>query len=303
MWLRIMLWAMFIGSIVMGYLGIQSGSTTNAIAGIGIFLLVGFSAYFLLKLLFHFGLITAKVVLTLLLIVVIVMLGIRGCQFMFHKGKEVTHAAMGEALAFEEKVKHQSIWDKVSSFFSFAQGDTLSDSSLQPPSGSIDAITTAPTLPERIQGRVDAVYSGYLFGMSGHYVKLYGIDAPDLKQKCRDKRGADYDCGHESKIHLERLILGKNLDCQIAGGDYRENYIATCTVQGVDVGVGMVTTGWAVADRRASAVYIPYEEEAHRKRLGLWAGKFVAPWDARPARAASQAAQRKQKAGFFDGWF
>ena len=59
------------------------------------------------------------------------------------------------------------------------------------------------------------------------------------------------------------------------------NYIATCNIGGYDVGAAMTAVGWAVADRRSSAVYIPYEQQARTGQAGLWAGRFVAPWVAR----------------------
>ena len=139
--------------------------------------------------------------------------------------------------------------------------------------------------------------------MGPHFVKLYGIDAPDPAQSCLDKRGATYKCGRKSKKMLERLILGKTISCQVAGGDYSGNYIATCKTRGVDVGASLLTAGWAVADRATTGVYTPYEDDAHRKKMGLWAGKFVAPWTARAKRARQVQAKQEAKGSFWERLF
>lgn len=302
MLLRIMLWAMLIGSLVMGYLGIQSGSATNTIAGIVILLIIGFSIYFLFKLLFRFGFWAVKGIMIILLISAIIIIGIRGCQFLFAKGKAVSQTAIEKTVDLGSELKNESIWSKVTSLFEFKKNK---DTTIASPSINTETenVKMVPALPETISGEVTEIRSGYLFKIDHHFIKLYGIDAPDPIQNCRDKRNQVYDCGHESKQNLERLILGKTVLCQIAGGDYRENYIAACSIQGVDIGVAMVSIGWAVADRRATNVYIPYEDEARNKHAGLWSGKFVAPWQDRAKRAKKRAVTPTSKKGFFDEWF
>ena len=158
-------------------------------------------------------------------------------------------------------------------------------------------------LPKSIRAEVTEVRSGYLFKMGSHFVKLYGIDAPDPIQSCLDKRGATYKCGRKSKRMLERLILGKTITCQIAGGDYNGNYIATCKTRGVDVGASLLSAGWAVADRATTTVYTPYEDQAHQKKMGLWAGKFMAPWTARTKHMRKIQAQKEAKTSFWEALF
>ena len=40
----------------------------------------------------------------------------------------------------------------------------------------------------------------------------------------------------------------------------------------------MVKNGWALAYRKYSRDYIDEEKEAKHKKMGMWAGKFTAPW-------------------------
>ena len=132
---------------------------------------------------------------------------------------------------------------------------------------------------DSLVGIVTSVRSGYLFKVGDSFMKLYAIDGPDPRQTCRDSRDQKYPCGSMSKEALERLILKKEVVCTPVGSDGAHNYIVTCRVGKEDVGAAMVLSGWALADRAVSDVYVPYEKEANLAHKGLWEGKFVAPWD------------------------
>jgi endonuclease YncB( thermonuclease family) len=41
----------------------------------------------------------------------------------------------------------------------------------------------------------------------------------------------------------------------------------------------MVKRGWALAYRKYSKDYVNDEEEAKEKKIGLWAGEFIPPWE------------------------
>ena len=277
---RILIWAVVIGSIVMGFIGIQTGSVTNAAIGICILIIGAFLVFFLLKLFLHFGFFLGKILLILGLISLIVVAGIKGCTYLATEASPKPQPPKPEPIVIigDESLPTPNLWQKAKKILHFNQ----SPEKAQPVS---QMRQVQSPLPSRISGVVKSVQSGYLFKIGDHFIKLYGVDAPDPKQKCLDARGSRYDCGKQAKAMLERLIEGQNLTCQVAGGDYRENFIATCQIRDTDIGAAMVSAGWAVADRFVTDVYIPYEEQAHRKKAGLWAGKFVAPWDARTPKA------------------
>jgi endonuclease YncB( thermonuclease family) len=187
-----------------------------------------------------------------------------------------------------------SWWDRTKEWFDFswmfgkptklAPGSTVmspNTPAYDAPPKSVDTRGLTVENQKQISGIVSEVRSGYLIKIQASFIKLYGIDAPDPKQECLDAHGQTYSCGRTSKQMMEKLVLGKRLVCKVVGGDNTGNYVAACNLNGTDVGAGMVSAGWAVADRAASDVYIPYETLAHEQGYGLWAGKFVAPWDAR----------------------
>ena len=303
MLIRILLWAVVIGSIIMGIIGVQTGSATNAAVGIAILLIGAFLLFFLLKLFLHFGFFLVKLLLIIGLIALIAVAGVKSCQFLMGDKSPAPSVSeqpspAEENITLSSEFPAQSGWvQKMKNLLSFPKAQ-------EPTSYPQPVRVTQRPLPKSVSGQVTEVRSGYLFRIDNHFIKLYGIDAPDPQQTCINSRGETYDCGRKSKLMLERLILNAYLTCQVAGGDYHQNFIATCKIQETDVGAAMILAGWAVADRRATAVYTPYEAEANQKQAGLWAGKFVAPWDARAKRTKSSEikAKRKQKS-FWESLF
>ena len=298
MMMRILIWAVLIGSIVMGLIGVQTGSVINAAIGIGVLILGAFIVFFLFKMFLHFGFFMVKILLIIGLIALIIVGGIKGCTHLTTESapsKDPTPTSEPILMIGDENLPPPSLWQRAKKILFFNQDSE----SLQPTSKRVQVQSPLPT---KISGIVTSVQSGYLFKIDDHFIKLYGIDTPDPKQKCLDARRNRYDCGKQSKMMLERLIEGRNLSCQIAGGDYRENFIATCQIRNTDIGVAMVSAGWAVADRAVTDVYIPYEEQAHRKKAGLWAGKFVAPWEAR-APKSQPVRQQKSEESFWGKLF
>ena len=59
---------------------------------------------------------------------------------------------------------------------------------------------------QQLQGAARVV-DGDTLRVAGERVRLFGIDAPEIGQPCRD--GGD--CGAQSKAHLEALIGGRDV--------------------------------------------------------------------------------------------
>ena len=114
----------------------------------------------------------------------------------------------------------------------------------------------------------------------GVTVRLDGIDAPESRQVCGTAEGEPYDCGMAATRALKEKIAGKPVRCE---GDKRDRYgrlLATCfTSNGADLNAWMVEQGHALAYRRYSEQYVLQEEMAHEGKRGLWAGRFIEPWD------------------------
>ena len=51
-------------------------------------------------------------------------------------------------------------------------------------------------------------------------IRLYGIDAPEYRQSCRDKHSAEYPCGKFSANALRSLVGRREVSCQPVETDY-----------------------------------------------------------------------------------
>jgi endonuclease YncB( thermonuclease family) len=77
-------------------------------------------------------------------------------------------------------------------------------------------------------------------------LRLKGIDAPELKQRCR-RDGFAYPCGTESASYLRGLIGGSSVDCKGEGVDRYGRDLVRCRSGGIDLNAAMVRSGHAVA--------------------------------------------------------
>lgn len=115
-------------------------------------------------------------------------------------------------------------------------------------------------------------------------IRLFGIDAPEGKQRCADALGVAYDCGSVARQALEAMTAGRSIECKARDLDRYGRTVATCEAAGLDLGGELVTQGVAVAYARYSKRYLPQQAAAQAAKRGLWAGVFVMPWDWRRER-------------------
>ena len=107
-------------------------------------------------------------------------------------------------------------------------------------------------------------------------IRLYGIDAPELKQKCEDHNGKKWDCGQAAKIRLNQTIYGKQVLCKVKGKDRYKRVLAICYVNGTDINEHMVREGLAESYRQYSDIYESAEEYARSNKKGIWSGELEA---------------------------
>ena len=136
---------------------------------------------------------------------------------------------------------------------------------------------------------VSTVVDGDTFVLGAERVRLWGVDAPEGRQLCKDARGQAYRCGDVARERLKALMGGKAVDCRERDRDGYGRMVAQCRVGSLDLGEAMVRAGWSVEYRQFShGAYVTAEREARTAKRGLWAGDFEAPdhWRAE-ARAAA----------------
>lgn len=130
----------------------------------------------------------------------------------------------------------------------------------------------------RISGSITAV-SANIFYISGRYVRLYGVDAPDTDQLCSDSNGNSYNCGEVAVSWIRNWIDKNPIDCYLLKIEPNGQDLATCIWGDYDIGAALVGAGWGIANTKETNIYKPYEIKAKSESAGLWQGTFYSPED------------------------
>ena len=97
-------------------------------------------------------------------------------------------------------------------------------------------------------------------------VRMYGIDAPELKQRY----------GKEAKKYLENLILGKKVELKVLYEDKYRRKIARVYYKSKEINLEMLRSGnvWFYEyHAKNEKEYRRAYEEAKREKRGLWKDK------------------------------
>ena len=123
------------------------------------------------------------------------------------------------------------------------------------------------------------VIDGDTIEIAGDRIRLKGIDAPEAKQMCLEKSGDWWRCGEVATFALLDLVGSHWITCKGKKRDHYGRLIAVCYVGPYDLNSLMVSRGHAMAYRKYSRVYAKEESIAKTKKLGLWRGQFIPPWN------------------------
>ena len=148
-------------------------------------------------------------------------------------------------------------------------------------------ILTTNLFAEEIIG-ISKVIDGDTIHINNFKIRLEGIDAPEMRQKCKKEFlkisstigfifYKDYNCGEVSKKKLKDKIKESEIKCISSSKDRYKRHIATCFKGQTNLNQWMVRNGYAIAYRRYNKKYIPDEDFAKENKLGLWKGKFMKP--------------------------
>jgi endonuclease YncB( thermonuclease family) len=116
-------------------------------------------------------------------------------------------------------------------------------------------------------------------------VRLFGVDAPELRQRCPLAGGGDWACGEAAAARLAALVAAGPVRCEPQDTDRYGRLVSICTAAGADLGAALVAEGLARAYLRYSDAYATDEAAARAAGRGLWQGEAAAPWDYRAEAA------------------
>ncbi|WP_292271895.1 excalibur calcium-binding domain-containing protein [Mesorhizobium sp.] len=152
--------------------------------------------------------------------------------------------------------------------------------------------------PQPIAG-VASVIDGDTIEVHGQRIRFNGIDAPESKQYCDGAKGFEYPCGRRSAEALDSfLAASRPVQCTFVTWDRYHRFVGDCQrADGASVAAWMVEHGQALDwPRYSHGAYAAQQAKAEASKIGLWVGKFDAPWDWR-ASHADRAAPARQPLG------
>ena len=144
------------------------------------------------------------------------------------------------------------------------------------------SLAAAPAQPADVGGQA-RVIDGKTLEVDGRRFSLFGIDAPDLGQTCPWPNKV-IPCGRIARTAMMDLVAQTRVTCAPMVETRAGIQLARCSAGGFDIARNMVHTGWALAFRPESSLYIDTENKAKAARRGLWKGEFTPPWVWRRSR-------------------
>ena len=120
------------------------------------------------------------------------------------------------------------------------------------------------------------VIDGDTFPIGKLKYRLFGIDAPEIKQIC-EKDNTKIQCGVIAKSVLKNKIADKIPECIVKDKDRYQRLVAECFIGKESLSRFMVREGYAVAYTQYSKDFIEDEKYAKENKLGIWSMNFQMP--------------------------
>lgn len=139
-----------------------------------------------------------------------------------------------------------------------------------------------------IVGRA-TVIDGDTIEIHGERIRLWGIDALESDQLCRDDDSKHYQCGRLAANALAALFttIARPVTCAPTGRDQYGRTVAVCFLgePGPDIGKWLVANGFALDwPQYSKGQYAEEQHGAEKAERGIWRGSFVEPWKYRACR-------------------
>lgn len=125
------------------------------------------------------------------------------------------------------------------------------------------------------------VVDGDTLVLDNHKIRLLGIDAPEIKQKCSGKY---YKCGEIAKKALVDIIGTSEVKCSIGKKDKYKKILSYCSTKSKSFNYELIRLGLARAYMNENLLLALSEIKSRFNKVGIWSVGFYAPRDWRHER-------------------
>lgn len=130
-----------------------------------------------------------------------------------------------------------------------------------------------------------SIIDGDTLEIHGTRIRLWGIDAPESDQLCRNGDSDHYRCGQKAANDLDAFIARRPVECVEVDRDRYKRAVAVCSVGGVDLAEWLVKNGLALDwPQYSKGAYAAAQSAAKHNERGMWSGSLVEPWRYRACR-------------------
>jgi endonuclease YncB( thermonuclease family) len=151
------------------------------------------------------------------------------------------------------------------------------------------ALLALPNSPARANDLVGqaSIIDGDTIEIHGTRIRLFGIDAPEHDQLCRDEESDPYRCGQKASNALYDFVAKRPVECVEVDRDRYQRIVGVCTDGAIDLADWLVRHGFALDwPLYSKGRYAAAQAEAKRDARGMWKGSYVEPWRFRACRRA-----------------
>jgi endonuclease YncB( thermonuclease family) len=110
------------------------------------------------------------------------------------------------------------------------------------------------------------------FQVKGLVIRIAGLAPPAPDTTCPAADNRSWPCGRTALYSFRMFLRGRAVECYYATSGKPE-IAAPCRVGATDLGLWLLSQGWADAATNASDTYHAAETAARCARLGIWRGR------------------------------
>lgn len=145
-------------------------------------------------------------------------------------------------------------------------------------------IKSAQATDQQVISGLATIVDGDTIDIDGTRIRLHGIDAPEVGQKCKDEIGKEWPCGKVAVRVLAQFAENKQVNCKVHKLGSYGRPIATCYEGKTNLNAAMIEKCMAWAFLKYSTDYWDLEHRTNTTRCGIWSGVNERPWKYRERR-------------------